>query len=193
MRIAKPDYIPSISDILRARIETNGVFETRFTVSDLIVHLFDAGQRANKWIRQFGSVFIFTFIVDLAGYDVYLPGSLSTGITKSLKLFDFVVNSHWTTSSPIILVLGNVEGFEHKLAESPLANYFPGYSGGNDGERASKYILSLFRQANRGNRILVPRFIELNDVPSVVRLITQAIRDAVGIHQRELYCKFLTH
>jgi hypothetical protein len=34
-RIGKPDYIPTVQDVLRARQKTTGIMETRFTMGQL--------------------------------------------------------------------------------------------------------------------------------------------------------------
>jgi hypothetical protein len=37
-------------------------------------------------------------------------------------------------------ILNKVDLFKQKLGRSPLGNYFPDYSGGNDVNRAAKYL-----------------------------------------------------
>lgn len=58
----------------------------------------------------------------------------------------------------IILFLNKVDLFKQKLARSPLANYFPDYSGGNDVNRAAKYLLWRFNQVNRAHLNLYPQY-----------------------------------
>lgn len=36
-RIASPDYIPNVDDVLRARTKTTGIYETRFTMGQLSI------------------------------------------------------------------------------------------------------------------------------------------------------------
>jgi hypothetical protein len=36
-RIAAPDYIPNVADVLRARTKTTGIYETRFTMGQLSI------------------------------------------------------------------------------------------------------------------------------------------------------------
>jgi guanine nucleotide-binding protein subunit alpha len=36
-RITAPDYIPNVSDVLRARTKTTGIYETRFTMGQLSI------------------------------------------------------------------------------------------------------------------------------------------------------------
>lgn len=76
---------------------------------------------------------------------------------ESLVLFDSVVNSRWFMRTSIILFLNKVDLFKAKLARSPLGNYFPDYSGGNDVNRAAKYLLWRFNQVNRAHLNLYPQ------------------------------------
>ena len=77
---------------------------------------------------------------------------------ESLVLFDSVVNSRWFMRTSIILFLNKVDLFKAKLARSPLGNYFPDYSGGNDVNRAAKYLLWRFNQVNRAHLNLYPQY-----------------------------------
>lgn len=78
---------------------------------------------------------------------------------ESLVLFDSVVNSRWFMRTSIILFLNKVDLFKEKLARSPLGNYFPDYSGGNDVNRAAKYLLWRFNQVNRAHLNLYPQYV----------------------------------
>lgn len=59
----------------------------------------------------------------------------------------------------IILFLNKVDLFRQKLPRSPLSNYFPDYSGGNDVNRAAKYLLWRFNQVNRAHLNLYPQYV----------------------------------
>lgn len=76
---------------------------------------------------------------------------------ESLVLFDSVVNSRWFMRTSIILFLNKVDLFKQKLGRSPLSDYFPDYSGGNDVNRAAKYLLWRFNQVNRAHLNLYPQ------------------------------------
>ncbi|CAN9175130.1 unnamed protein product [Alternaria alternata] len=144
-RISDPNYVPIESDVLRARTKTTGIYETRFTMGQLSIHMFDVGgQRSErkKWIHCFENVTSIIFCVALSEYDqVLLEESSQNRMMESLVLFDSVVNSRWFMRTSIILFLNKVDLFKAKLARSPLGNYFPDYSGGNDVNRAAKYLL----------------------------------------------------
>lgn len=97
---------------------------------------------------------------------------------ESLVLFDTIVNSGWFMRSSIILFLSNVNQFKAKLAKNPLGNFFPDYSGGNNVNRAAKYILWRFNQVNRAHLNLCPRLLEATDV-SNIRFIFAVIKETI--------------
>ncbi|GAB1201849.1 G protein alpha subunit [Aspergillus pseudonomiae] len=160
-RIASADFIPNVNDVLRARTKTTGIYETRFTMGQLSIHMFDVGgQRSErkKWIHCFENVTSIIFCVALSEYDqVLLEESNQNRMMESLVLFDSVVNSRWFMRTSIILFLNKVDLFRQKLPRSPLSNYFPDYSGGNDVNRAAKYLLWRFNQVNRAHLNLYPQ------------------------------------
>ena len=142
--------------------------------------MFDVGgQRSErkKWIHCFENVTSIIFCVALSEYDQVLleessqVNSFPRNITlsplltpllqnrmmESLLLFDSVVNSRWFMRTSIILFLNKVDIFKQKLGRSPLGNYFPDYSGGNDVNKAAKYLLWRFNQVNRAHLNLYPQ------------------------------------
>ncbi len=75
IRIASPEYIPTEADVLRARTKTTGIYETRFAMGQLSIHMFDVGgQRSErkKWIHCFENVTSIIFCVALSEYDQVL-------------------------------------------------------------------------------------------------------------------------
>ncbi|TVY50070.1 Guanine nucleotide-binding protein alpha-3 subunit [Lachnellula cervina] len=181
-RISSPEYIPIEADVLRARTKTTGIYETRFTMGSLSIHMFDVGgQRSErkKWIHCFENVTSIIFCVALSEYDqVLLEESNQNRMMESLVLFDSVVNSRWFMRTSIILFLNKVDLFRQKLGRSPLSNYFPDYSGGNDINRASKYLLWRFNQVNRAHLNLYPHLTQATDT-SNIRLVFAAVKETI--------------
>lgn len=95
----------------------------------------------------------------LTRYKMSSSNKRQNRMMESLVLFDSVVNSRWFTRTSIILFLNKVDLFRQKLGRSPLSNYFPDYSGGNDINRASKYLLWRFNQVNRAHLNLYPQYV----------------------------------
>ncbi|EME48146.1 G protein alpha 3 like subunit [Dothistroma septosporum NZE10] len=181
-RLAASNYIPTEADVLRARTKTTGIYETRFQMGQLSIHMFDVGgQRSErkKWIHCFENVTSIIFCVALSEYDqVLLEESSQNRMMESLVLFDSVVNSRWFMRTSIILFLNKVDLFRAKLAKSPLGNYFPDYSGGNDVNRAAKYLLWRFNQVNRAHLNLYPHLTQATDT-SNIRLVFAAVKETI--------------
>lgn len=94
---------------------------------------------------------------------------------ESIALFESVVNSRWFLHTSIMLFLNKVDLFKAKVTRVPLEKYFPDYGGkylnekykyqllltillgGNDINKAVKYILWRFLQANRPKLNVYPQ------------------------------------
>ncbi len=96
-------------------------------------------------------------------------------MAESLVLFESVINSRWFLRTSIILFLNKIDVFKNKVPkvsatyrlfedgsvdlalQVPLERYFPEYTGGNDINKAAKYILWRFMQANRARLSVYPQ------------------------------------
>jgi guanine nucleotide-binding protein G(i) subunit alpha len=176
--------VPTEADLVRSQPQQNGVTEHRFKSGRLSIRLIDVALQRNerrKWMNQFEDVTTVMFVVDLACYDDILLVSWSGAhaITEQLMLFDSVVNSRWFKHTSIILLLGNVSIFKHKLITKPLKNYYPEYSGGNDFDSAVKYLVRRFNQVSRAPRNVYPHLVDSYNGPDVllnVRLVFAAVK-----------------
>ncbi|BFZ57343.1 Guanine nucleotide-binding protein alpha-2 subunit [Savitreella phatthalungensis] len=181
-RIADVNYIPSEMDVLRARTKTTGIYETRFSMGNLSIHMFDVGgQRSErkKWIHCFEAVTSIIFCVALSEYDqVLLEESNQNRMTESLVLFDSVINSRWFVRTSIILFLNKIDIFKAKLPKSPLGDFFPDYQGGSDANKAAKYILYRFTQVNRAKLNIYPHLTQATDT-SNIRLVFAAVKETI--------------
>lgn len=143
-RIGERDYLPSNDDILRARVTTTGIIETRFDMGNLSIQyashcpslmssMFDVGgQRSErkKWIHCFEAVTCIIFCVALSEYDqVLLEVNSINRMEESLTLFGSIVNSAWFTRTSIVLFLNKIDIFRRKLLTVPLERYYPDYEG----------------------------------------------------------------
>ncbi|KAH8988405.1 G-protein alpha subunit [Lactarius akahatsu] len=181
-RIAASNYIPSTEDVLRARVETTSITETRFPMGQLSVHMVDVGgQRSqrNKWIHSFESVTSVVFVTALSEYDqVLLEEKKQNRMAESLILFDSVINSRWFLRTSVILFLNKIDVFKNKLPKVPLDKYFPEYTGGADVNKGTKYILWRFMQANRARLIVYSHITQATDT-SNIRLVFAAVKETV--------------
>lgn len=78
-------------------------------------------------------------------------------MVESLVLFESVINSRWFLGTSVVLFLTKIDVFKSKLATVPLQRYFPEYAGGADVNKAAKYILWRYMQANRARLSIYPQ------------------------------------
>eukprot|EP00835_Amoeboradix_gromovi_P000518 NODE_18_length_40692_cov_0.469183.p11 type:complete len:342 gc:universal NODE_18_length_40692_cov_0.469183:1560-535(-) len=170
-RICQTNYVPNEQDILRARIKTTGIVETRFHMGQLAIHMFDVGgQRSErkKWIHCFEGVTSVIFITSLSEYDQsLLEDSKQNRMNESIILFESVINSRWFVRSSMILFLNKVDLFKAKLPQVPLEKYFPDYSGGDDFNKATKYVLGKFSNVNRAKLKIYPHLTCATDTSNI--------------------------
>ncbi|KAH9175722.1 G-protein alpha subunit [Lactarius sanguifluus] len=181
-RIAASNYLPSMEDVLRARVKTTSITETRIPMGQLSIHIVDVGgQRSqrNKWIHYFESVTSIIFVTSLSEYDqVLLEETSQNRMAESLILFDSVINSRWFLRASIILFLNKIDVFRKKLPKVPLDKYFPEYTGGTDVNKGAKYILWRFMQANRARLSVYPHITQATDT-SNIRLVFAAVKETI--------------
>ncbi|KAH6897831.1 heterotrimeric G-protein alpha subunit, GPA3-like protein [Coprinopsis sp. MPI-PUGE-AT-0042] len=182
LRIGAPGYLPNETDVLRARQKSVGISETRFTMGQLSIHMFDVGgQRSErkKWIHCFESVTSIIFCTALSEYDQVLREEKSQNrMAESLILFESVINSRWFLRTSIILFLNKIDVFKNKLPKVPLERYFPEYTGGTDINKAAKYILWKFMQANRARLSVYPHLTQATDTTNI-RLVFAAVKETI--------------
>ncbi|KZT27182.1 heterotrimeric G protein alpha subunit [Neolentinus lepideus HHB14362 ss-1] len=181
-RIGSPTYLPTEADVLRVREKSTGVKETRFSIGALSIHMFDVGgQRSErrKWIHCFESVTSIIFCTALSEYDqVLLEESKQNRMEESLVLFESVINSRWFLRTSIILFLNKIDVFKAKIPKVPLAKYCPEYAGGSDLNKATKYILWKFMQANRAGLSVYPHVTQATDTYNIQRVFA-AVKETI--------------
>ncbi|KAF5368159.1 hypothetical protein D9615_010198 [Tricholomella constricta] len=182
LRIGTPGYLPNETDVLRARQKSLGITETRFTVGNLSIHMFDVGgQRSerNKWILCFEGATSIIFCISLSEYDqVLLEEKTQSRMAESLVLFASVINSGWFLRTSIILFLNKIDVFKNKLPRVPLERYFPEYVGGTDINKAAKYILRMFMQANPARLNVYPHLTQATDTTNI-RVIFAVVEEMI--------------
>ncbi|KAI9265129.1 heterotrimeric G protein alpha subunit A [Phascolomyces articulosus] len=184
-RVSQPDYIPTVDDVLQARLKTTGITETWFLMGKINVHMFDVGgQRSErkKWIHCFESVTSIIFCVALSEYDQVLQEETKQNrMMESLVLFESVVNSRWFLRTSIILFLNKIDLFVSKMNRVPLERYFPDYTGGNDPSKGTKYLLWRFNQTNRMNLKIYPHLTQATSTSNVTigaTILKNALQDS---------------
>ncbi|KAG8956221.1 guanine nucleotide-binding protein subunit alpha [Tulasnella sp. 424] len=190
-RIGSPSYMPTDQDILRSRVKTTGITETSFKIGELTYKIFDVGgQRSErkKWIHCFENVTALVFLVSLSEYDQMLYEDESVNrMQEALTLFDSICNSRWFVKTSIILFLNKIDLFADKLPNSPLGDYFPDYTGGDNYDAACEYLLHRFVSLNQSpqSKQIYAHYTCATDTQQI-KFVLSAIQDILlQLHLRE--------
>jgi len=129
--VKRNDYNPSEQDILRCRVLTSGIFETKFRVDRVKFHMFDVGGQRDerrKWIQCFNDVTAIIFVASSSSYNMVLREDPSQNrLRESLDLFRSIWNNRWLRTISVILFLNKQDLLEEKIrsGKSKLDEYFP--------------------------------------------------------------------
>lgn len=183
-RISQPNYVPNQQDVLRARVRTIGIIETKFKYRDVTYRMFDVGgQRSErrKWIQCFDDVTAVIFVAALSGYDMRLfEDDITNRVSESLTLFEAICNNKFFLDTSMILFLNKTDLFSAKIAHTPLSKYFPEYSGPDgDAAAARKFLLSKFVALNRNpNKHIYEHFTCATDTGNI-RHVFDSVSDII--------------
>jgi GTPase SAR1 family protein len=181
-RFVNESFEPTNEDILRARMRTSGIIETKFELEGMEFTIVDVGgQRTErrKWLHCFDNVTAVIYLAALDEYDMKLEEDQNTNrMTESLKLFAEVTSSQWFKQTGVILFLNKDDLFRDKLPKSPLSKLFSEYLGGDDYESALKFIESKYKEAFGSADVLYTWVTCAIDTQNVERVFF-SIRDTV--------------
>ena len=99
---------------------------------------------------------------------------------EALLLFESIMSLTWFKSSSIILFLNKTDLFREKIAEKPVSDYFPDYTGAsNDYKATSEYFAHKFRALNRTeDREIYVHFTNATDT-NLLKLTMQSVQDTI--------------
>jgi GTPase SAR1 family protein len=182
-RLAAPDYVPSVDDVLRSRAKTTGIIEIEFDVSGTHFRMVDVGgQRSErkKWMHCFQEVTTVIFCVALSEYDLKLQEDDTTNrMHESLKLFKEICNSKWFIDTSMILFLNKKDIFAEKISQIDLKICFPDYTGGKNYDNALKYIQEKFiSQNDNPQKIIYPHTTCATDTNNIT-VVFNAVKDII--------------
>lgn len=132
--IRHPDYLPNEQDILRCRVLTSGIFETRFSIEKVNFHMFDVGGQRDerrKWIQCFNDVTAIIFVAASSSYNLVLREDTSQNrVQESIELFSSLWTNRWLRTISIILFLNKQDLLAEKVksGKSRIEDYFPAYA-----------------------------------------------------------------
>ncbi|XP_035981574.1 guanine nucleotide-binding protein G(olf) subunit alpha isoform X1 [Fundulus heteroclitus] len=131
--VRRPDYTPTDQDLLRCRVLTSGIIETRFQVDKVNFHMFDVGGQRDerrKWIQCFNDVTAIIFVAASSSYNMVIREDNSTNrLRESLDLFRSIWTNRFLKTISVILFLNKQDVLADKIlaGKSKLEDYFPEY------------------------------------------------------------------
>lgn len=156
-RIFKAYYVPTDSDILKARACTQDIYTTTFRYGDGRIRISDvAGVRSKRtsWMHAFDRAQIVVFVASLISYERVLREDVEANLMEeSLHLWETIVNSARFPQRGFVLVLTHWDLLEEKVRSSPtIKRYFPDFSGDvEDFFDVSSYFETKFSSMKRGS------------------------------------------
>ena len=152
-RIFQQNYVPSHQDVLKTRIRTTGINETRFTCNGSEFQMIDVGgqkSQRKKWLRCFEEIDAIIFCASLSEYDqVLLEDEEVNRMADSMNLYKVICNMEWFLKTRIILFLNKTDLLIEKIQCRPLKLCFPEYEGENTYDDAIWYIRKKFKDIER--------------------------------------------
>eukprot|EP00118_Oscarella_pearsei_P001574 m.7797 g.7797 ORF g.7797 m.7797 type:complete len:399 (+) comp19665_c0_seq1:1316-2512(+) len=126
-------YVPTNEDLLRCRVITEGIYETKFEVNKVTFYMFDVGgqrRERGKWIQCFTGITAIIFVVACSGYDTYLredPSKLR--LQEAIELFESIWFNRWLQNTSVILFLNKEDLLKEKIdaGVSKIEAYFGQY------------------------------------------------------------------
>jgi len=132
--VRQSNYDPSEQDILRCRVMTTGIFETKFEVDKVRFHMFDVGGQRDerrKWIQCFNDVTAILFVCASSSYNLVLwEDATQNRLKESLALFKNIWNNRWLKTISVILFLNKQDMLAEKIkaGRHKLETYFPEFA-----------------------------------------------------------------
>ncbi|XP_072237902.1 guanine nucleotide-binding protein G(s) subunit alpha isoform X1 [Leuresthes tenuis] len=132
--VRQNDYTPTDQDLLRCRVLTSGISETRFQIDKVNFHMFDVGGQRDerrKWIQCFNDVTAIIFVVASSSYNMVIREDNQTNrLQEALNLFKNIWNNRWLRTISVILFLNKQDLLAEKVlaGKSKIEDYFPEFA-----------------------------------------------------------------
>ena len=151
-RSSDPSYIPTEKDVLKTRVRTTGISQTKFVYKNILFKMYDVGgQRShrNKWLYCFEDITAIIFCAAISEYDLVLEEDNEVNRMKeSMQLFRSICNNKLFVKKAIALFLNKIDLFHEKIPVSPLTICFPDFPGPNTAVDAIPFITRKFQKLN---------------------------------------------
>ncbi|CCM03094.1 uncharacterized protein FIBRA_05214 [Fibroporia radiculosa] len=191
-RVSSQDYIPTIDDILHARIQTMGVAEHIFEVPlhgrMVTWHLFDVGGargQRHTWVPYFDDTTAIIFLAPVSAFDQYLSEDPKTNrVDDSLQLFKQICSNQLLKKAHLVLFLNKLDILATKLTRGiKVKKYITSYGERpNDVDAVVGYFKAHFTQVhtrnNESQRVLYTHLTSVVDTKAMQSIISN-VRDSI--------------
>ncbi|KZT73657.1 G-protein alpha subunit [Daedalea quercina L-15889] len=191
-RVSAPGYIPTIDDILHARIQTMGVAEHVFDVPlhgrNVTWHLYDVGGargQRHTWVPYFDDATAIIFLAPVSAFDQYLSEDPRTNrIDDSLQLFKQICSNQLLKQAHLVLFLNKADVLAEKLARGvKVKKYITSYGDRpNEVDAVVSYFKAHFTQVhtrnNEGKRVLYTHLTSVVNTKAMQSIISD-VRDSI--------------
>ncbi|KAI0070421.1 G-protein alpha subunit [Panus rudis PR-1116 ss-1] len=185
-RVSASGYVPTMDDILHARIQTMGVAEHIFDMSvhgrQVTWHLYDVGGargQRHTWIPYFDDANAIIFLAPVSAYDQYLEEDPRTNrIDDSLQLFTEICSNALLKKVHLVLFLNKTDVLRNKLQRGiKVKKYITSYGDRPmEFEAVVNYFKAHFTQVHKRNnetkRVLYTHLTSVVDTKTTKSIIT---------------------
>ncbi|KAJ7876899.1 G-protein alpha-subunit, partial [Mycena olivaceomarginata] len=95
---------------------------------------------------------------------------------ESLCLFESIINLRWFLCTSVILCLNKIDVSKRELPKVPLGRYFPEYEGGNNVQKAVKYMFRRCMLMNHTRLMIYPHVTQATNTSNIWLVFAAIIR-----------------
>jgi len=148
--IAMDDYVPSIDDIIRARVRTIGIDMITIEKDCTPIRIFDVGGQKSeriKWNQIESKIEGVIFCISLADYDKPMfEDNEKLRITDSIEIFDAITHRNQFKHSPFFILCNKFDEFSKKVQSTDsFIRSFPEYFGDpHSPDQCAKFLIDRY-------------------------------------------------
>nr|GAT55296.1 predicted protein [Mycena chlorophos] len=179
-RIAQPDYVPSIDDLLHVRLQTVGVIEHSMPVRTVsgtyLWKIYDVGGTRPAWASFFDDVNALIFLAPISAFDQYLEEDpLTNRIADSVQLLLAIATNPLLKNAQLVLLL-NKAGVQIREYITSYGNRPNNFS--NAAEYFRSHFLSAHKKKEPFRRTLYVHFTAMIDIHAT-QVIIASVEDMI--------------
>lgn len=190
--IAREDYIPSVEDIILARVRSTGIVVDKYNMEGTPFELFDVGGQRNerkKWMHCFDGVDAVIFVTAISEFDqVMFEDDSMNRMVEALTLFEEICNSTHFTNASVFLFLNKGDLYREKIQRVSIESVpcFKDYEGApNSYEDGIEYFRKKFQALNRNPAKKIPFHVTCAIDLSSVQTAFDACKDLILERHRQ--------